>query len=386
MIPTGRLYGDYHAGVWQLVIDVLRYHDIDFDVILPLDRIDSDSTDLLIVWSDDCLSSRETTAAPAQRACQEFIDQLSASKRPVIWLTAVHHAYLDFEHVGQNVRFLHYGGDMMFGMKQYPLTAPQRQKTFDPIDQSQWISLNLSVRAHRVLSACCLLGHGLGDLTDPKNRGLLRIDQSAICAYESLEQFVRDSVQGTIQWSHSQDRVLQAGFLKLKAICHGGQPAGRIYDRLNGWDNATNFDRSLRSIYQNSMIEIVNETTFFSNGIFVTEKFLNSVYGFNLPLILSNPGTVAYLRSHGFNMFDDVLNHAYDDIDDPVDRIFAAIHNNRKLLTDFDYAKQCYQTCLPGLEQNYKYATQDMYDHFRAQFIQNFQSCLVALCIDLSLR
>lgn len=384
MTPTGRLYSDYHARVLEIVHTVLQHHNICFDLIQPGDKIDTKSDCLLVVWSEDCLCSKEKTNMFffREHCCQEFIDQLSSCHRPVIWLTAVDRADLDFERIGANIQFLHYGGDMMFGMNQYPLIAPQRAKSFDNEYVSQWVSLSHAPRTQRIVSACCLLGHDLGNITSPLNRGLLRISNHTIIAYESLREYVRDVEQDSLSWSHSQDQVLQEGFVKLKKNLHNGQPADWIYDGLDGLANAVNFDRSLRSLYQNSLVEIVNETTFFSKGIFVTEKFQNSVYGFNLPIILSNTGTVGYLRSHGFDLCDTVIDHGYDNIDNPVDRIFAAIEKNFRLLTDFDYAKYCHQQCLPALEQNYQYARQGMYWHFLNHFRQKLQDYLASHCDD----
>jgi hypothetical protein len=96
----------------------------------------------------------------------------------------------------------------------------------------------------------------------------------------------------------------------------------------------------LRNLYKQSAIEIVNETTFEEPGYHVTEKFLQSVYGLNLPIVLGQSGIISYLRSLGFDMFDDIIDTKYDSIQSPFLRLTTAIKSNQRLLADRDYAIQ----------------------------------------------
>ncbi len=50
--------------------------------------------------------------------------------------------------------------------------------------------------------------------------------------------------------------------------------------------------------------------------------------------MISSPGTVHFLRNMGIDMFDDVVDHSYDSIEDPVTRINRAIELNLDLLTE----------------------------------------------------
>jgi hypothetical protein len=44
-------------------------------------------------------------------------------------------------------------------------------------------------------------------------------------------------------------------------------------------------------------------------------------------------------------VFDDVVDHGYDLIQNPFDRITTAIDSNRRLLTDLDYVKKSWTQC-----------------------------------------
>jgi hypothetical protein len=36
----------------------------------------------------------------------------------------------------------------------------------------------------------------------------------------------------------------------------------------------------------------------------------------------------------GLDMYDDIIDHSYDNITDPIERVYAAIYNNKELLSN----------------------------------------------------
>ena len=172
----------------------------------------------------------------------------------------------------------------MFQMNEYPKLLPQKEK--NPNMSTFWISLSHANRMHRILSAAYLLGQNLG--LSPglgPETGLLRISPWSILEYQTWQDYYK--LPHSLD--QSQQRILQEGFVKLQQCRNGGQPVANPYrGHAKACDNVLNFQTSLSSLYHNSLIEIVNETTFFNKAIFFTEKFLNSVYGYNLPIVLSN--------------------------------------------------------------------------------------------------
>lgn len=69
----------------------------------------------------------------------------------------------------------------------------------------------------------------------------------------------------------------------------------------------------LQSYETDSYVSLVTETYY---GIlqFITEKSMKPFYALQLPLIFGCDGTVEILRKHGFDMFDDIIDHSYDDV------------------------------------------------------------------------
>jgi hypothetical protein len=110
-------------------------------------------------------------------------------------------------------------------------------------------------------------------------------------------------------------------------------------------DNAGNFENRLRAMYQDSFVEIVSESVFAAPSFMITEKTAHSFYGCNFPIILGGCGIISHLRELGLDMFDDVVDHSYDTIANPFDRIVAAIELNRTLLLDTEHAKSQWKRC-----------------------------------------
>jgi hypothetical protein len=107
----------------------------------------------------------------------------------------------------------------------------------------------------------------------------------------------------------------------------------------------------------------------------LTEKTAHSFYGCNFPIILSGAGAVAHLRGLGLDMFDDVVDHSYDQIHNPFDRIVTAVDSNRRLLTDPDYAKQSWAQCRSRFERNVE-VMRDIYCWYEQRTRQKFAETL----------
>jgi small subunit ribosomal protein S8 len=134
-----------------------------------------------------------------------------------------------------------------------------------------------------------------------------------------------------------------SGYKKFRNCSTLDTESEEIYDELAPNDNFGNFDRVLRRKYENSFIEIVSETTFCSRSYNLTEKTTHAFYGCNFPIILSGCGAIQHLRDVGFDMFDDIIDHRYGDLENPIDRVSRAIDDNEHLLCNGDRVKTLWQ-------------------------------------------
>jgi hypothetical protein len=238
----------------------------------------------------------------------------------------------------------------------YYTVNPQHNKNFDSV--KHWISLGANRRPVRYISAMYLLG------TDATKTGLLKIDPTLVLEHESWNSYLsywNYNHRAEIFTIQDEFAVLETGFNKIKKGIDF-EPRYYIIPGTNELtvprDNHKNFDQSLRHMYQDSFVEIVNETMFMEPVGMITEKFLNSVYGFNLPIVLSVPNSVSYLRAQGFDLFDDVIDHSYDTVQEPLPRLIHALSKNMPLLQNTELAKTAWCRCQDRMQKNVEIAQQ----------------------------
>lgn len=94
--------------------------------------------------------------------------------------------------------------------------------------------------------------------------------------------------------------------------------------------------------YENSYVNITTETNFEDESIHISEKSLKPFYYFQFPLILASYQHIKYLKDvYTFDLFEDIINYDYDNIENNRDRLFAfieeinRIHNNKEFFIQF---------------------------------------------------
>lgn len=94
---------------------------------------------------------------------------------------------------------------------------------------------------------------------------------------------------------------------------------------------STNIDPEFKNCLINVVLESNYENDLYDkdgllpvhswNRFFYTEKTDKAFYMEQIPLFLAKAGYVAEIRKHGFDLFDDIVDHSYDNIADPFKRI-----------------------------------------------------------------
>lgn len=284
---------------------------------------------------------------------RDFLD-FYKDKR-VILLTSVENlkAYLP------DANIVCWSGDLTNQIKEYPTVDPVLDKNLD--SDKIFISLNRNPRWHRAMLVSLL--HGLS------------VEQNGIisCMFQDkLKDLFGDS-----QWAFTEEQqpvkdVIAAGFEKLLNAPNIIQDDYEIYYTFFHNDNVSNFKHRLLPYYKNVFVEIVTETSYTEKAYLLTEKTLNTFYACNFPIILTSPGAVALLRDIGFDMFDDIIDHSYDSIENPIDRMYCAITSNLRLLTDAEYVKTQWVNCRDRFIKNVSVAKTDIYKYYRDRATKQF--------------
>jgi hypothetical protein len=242
-----------------------------------------------------------------------------------------------------NLTIIPIGGDLTNQRAEYQKLNINIDKNFDTT--YTFLNLNRQHRLHRTIILSTLYG--------------LDLEEFGIVSCMFNDQLGKN--QMFIE--NLNIDYISKGFEKLKTYNFKIHDSKNIYP-TKGNDNVFNFKNSLINYYKNTFVEIVGETSFFEKSFLLTEKTLNCFYGYNFPIVLSSKGTVEFLRKIGLDMFDDIIDHTYDNIEDPVERIYSAVTSNKKLLTDADYVKNLWIHNKERFDNNLHFLKNDLYNFY----------------------
>jgi hypothetical protein len=247
------------------------------------------------------------------------------------------------------------GGDWLNQIAQYQVMQPVRDKNFTP---QHVISLNRNPRHHRTTVASYLAG----TLCPAVVTTLIKEHQTFLDA---------------VPWDLSAITVEHRDALEM-GYCSLTPSDSDIYKGIGTVNNVANFENTLRAMYTNSLIEIVGETTFEEPAFNLTEKTMHCFVAFNFPIILSSCSTVQFLRDIGFDMFDDIIDHSYDKIEDSALRVVSAIDFNYEILHNGDLAKRKWQECQGRFEKNWEFISSGkLAQWYEARTRKEFSAALV---------
>ena len=260
--------------------------------------------------------------------------------------------YINFE----NVKIVPWGGDITNHQVEYSKLEPILEK--DLTSNYCFLSLNRNNRFNRSLGLAMLYG------LDYEQHGLIS------CMFkDQIDNLLYDIKQFNI--SDANLELVCRGLDKFKHAELELNDNPEIYVCGNN-DNVSNFKNKLAPYYSKTFVELVNETSYTESAFNLTEKTLNSVYGCSFPILLSSAGSVAFLRNMGLDMFDDIVDHSYDSIQDPVERLHTALSCNKRLLTDVEYVKAKWTASQDRFASRVAFVKKDMYAYYESRAVSTF--------------
>lgn len=258
-----------------------------------------------------------------------------------------------------NLRIIPWGGDITNQRFQYVSVVPVINKNFS--SDYTFLSLNRNARPNRFYLLSLLAGLNL-------------IDRSMIsCMFQQRVDGLFDLFNW--QFTDSQQHIkelINAGIPKLASIKLPISDDINIYSKDNTNDNVGNFKNVLTKYYQDTFIEIICETSYTEKCFQITEKTQNSILGCNFPIWISSVGTVKFLRDMGLDVFDDIIDHSYDLIENPIDRMYAAITLNKELLTDTNKVKELWKTNKNRFLKNVIFIKVSLYEFYETRAVNKF--------------
>lgn len=269
-----------------------------------------------------------------------------------------------------NVFFINFGGKVVDD-KDY-VSINKFEKNFN--SKKIGICLNRQMRPQRIGLISLLYGLKLDN----------NIHISAMHLNKQFNKIDSNNVLDHLSWKFDTSHefikgIIQNGFEKIYLKRNQFQ-INEIYemddDRIKNLNNPNNFNNNLINLYANSFVEIISETWYCEPYIFLTEKFQNSVYGRNFPIIIASVGYVENLRKIGFDVFDDIIDHSYDTIKNPIDRMQSAIIKNKHLFLKKDESIGLWKNNEHRFDKNIEFAKKYMYTFFHDRVIMEYKKRL----------
>lgn len=138
------------------------------------------------------------------------------------------------------------------------------------------------------------------------------------------------------------------------------------YEENKGWFNEFNdinkegfpiwlHNPELMENYESSYINIITESMFLddNNNIHISEKSYKPLFYYQFPLILSSCGHVKKMKElHGFDFFDDIVDHSYDNEPNQRKRLDMFVNEIKRLNNMKDELIYFYQNNKIRFEEN----------------------------------
>lgn len=244
---------------------------------------------------------------------------------------------------------------------------PVIEKNFD--SNQHFLTLNNRAAPSRIALISYLLGNNL------EQYGVITVSQMITNQVNQFDDYL-DIINWHFNLTHTSTikPKLELGFQKLKKYKYIGDQTDN-FQRVN--ISADNFENYIKPLYLNSFVEIVTETYYEEPSLLLTEKTLQCILGCNFPIIIGSYGSIDYMEKLGFDVFHDVIDHSYDKIISPVDRLFAAIDLNYRILSDSKWAKDAWIRCQGRFLKNVEFSKKNMYTVTYNRVIDQFKaSCI----------
>lgn len=185
---------------------------------------------------------------------------------------------------------------------------------------NRWVSFNSDTKLHRVLTVSYLLSkdyHQNGFFTfDMEKPALVKYDQ-----YRNITKISNYQLRSSFAKGLSKFKTKDFNRLKIAK-----------FDQ-NDLRLSYNYNVNLFPVYERIGVEIITGTMFFERSPVLSEKEMQSVYAKNFPIYINGVGMAKeFKKFFSVDIFEDIVDHSYDEIEDHFERLAAAIDRNQHLL------------------------------------------------------
>jgi len=151
-----------------------------------------------------------------------------------------------------------------------------------------------------------------------------------------------------------------------------------ILDRNNTTGSlSADFGHQEFELWKSGLWHIVTETVFYHNKLHLTEKIFKPIVAQRPFMLAAAPGNLAYLKSYGFQTFDQWIDESYDTITDPDQRLQAIVDQTQRLCAmTRSELQQMHREMQPVLEHNFNHLWSGFRHQIVNELVNNFETCV----------
>ena len=206
---------------------------------------------------------------------------------------------------------------------------------------NRFLSLNDNTKVHRVMTLSYLLSKDYADNGD----FTFNLESETLTKPADYKNFtpVPPELVGDFAVGYKKFKAREFNLLDVPK-----------YDRENIMP-INNYNKNLLPFYERYGVEIITGSMFFERTPILTEKEVQNIFAKNFPIYINGVGIVRELKNmFDLDLFDDIIDHSYDEIEDHFERIAAAIDRNEHLLNGTTDIQKLWFENQHRFEDNYR--------------------------------
>ena len=126
---------------------------------------------------------------------------------------------------------------------------------------------------------------------------------------------------------------------------------GYVSGNSAGDPNFNNF-LNIRALYDNTALSLITESIFYEKSFQLSEKTLHAYLSGHMVIWPAGWECARAVKDLGFDVFDDILDHSYQYIDNPVNRTLQALELNKNVIFDKSLQQKFYNDNIERFQHN----------------------------------
>lgn len=150
---------------------------------------------------------------------------------------------------------------------------------------------------------------------------------------ELIDQYNLTSYRHSLCWQTSPVASISVTDYRI-----GGETVMNQGFKNGSYRNSTTYQALLqRQVFEPTCVSLITEPAYAERQTIVTEKTIMAIYGGTIPIWVGGWRIADYMRDRGFDVFDDVVDHSYQSLKNPAQRVQQSIELNLSLLQQPDH-------------------------------------------------